>query len=197
VFLPAENIFFRRATLADAPLLWEWRRKPHVARWWNVPPYEAQSLADVEEELAGDAALSGHESLVVLLDGAPIGYAQTYNPGRASGEWWPDENDSTRGLDLLVGEESLLGRGLGPRIVRALCERLFEDAKVESIIVDPHPDNARSIRCFEKAGFERERQMETPDGDAVLMRVTANEFAANHRNLPSQVAPPVREGGLR
>jgi len=165
------DISFRRASLSDAPLLFRWRQAPHVAWWWNVPPYEAGSLADVEEELAGDAALDGHESLLVLLDGLPIGYAQIYNAGRANGDWWPDEGDSTRGLDLLVGEESLTGRGLGPRIVRALCERLFRDAEVESILVDPHPDNARSIRCFEKAGFVIEREMETPDGRALLMRL--------------------------
>lgn len=165
------TISFRLANPSDAALLFRWRRAPHVARWWNIAPYEAGSLADVEEELALDAALDGHESLLVLLDGLPIGYAQTYNAGRASGDWWPNEGENVRGLDLLVGEESLTGRGLGPRIARALCERLFKDAKVESIIVDPHPDNARSIRCFEKAGFVREKEMETPDGAAVLMRL--------------------------
>ena len=166
-----QNLTLRPATIADAPLLFRWRRAPHVARWWNVPPYEAGTLADVEKELAGDAALDGHESLLVLLDGVPVGYAQTYNAGRASGEWWPDETDATRGIDLLIGEESLTGQGIGPRIVRALCARLFEDASVESIIVDPDPDNARSIRGFEKAGFVVERQLTTPDGDALLMRL--------------------------
>jgi len=165
------DISFRPANLSDAPLLFRWRQAPHVARWWNVPPYEAQSLEDVEEELAIDAALYGHESLLVLLNGTPIGYAQTYNAGRASGEWWPDESDSTRGLDLLIGQEPLTGRGLGPLIVRALYERLFGDLEVESIIVDPHPENARSIRCFEKAGFVIEGEVETPDGRALLMRL--------------------------
>lgn len=165
------DISFRPARLADAPLLFRWRQQPHVARWWNVAPYEAQTLEETVWELEGDFALDEHESLLVLLDGQPIAYAQLYNAGRASGEWWPDEDDSTRGLDLLIGEESLIGRGLGPLIVRALCERLFAEPGVRSIIVDPHPDNLRSIRGFEKAGFERERRLVTPDGDAVLMRL--------------------------
>ncbi len=165
------DISFRPALLADAPLLFRWRRQPHVARWWNIAPYEARDLEGMKRELEEDFALGEHESLLVLLDGKPIGYAQTYNAGRASGEWWPDEDDSTRGLDLLIGEESLIGRGLGSVIVRALCERLFAEPGVRSIIVDPHPDNLRSIRGFEKAGFERERRLVTPDGDAVLMRL--------------------------
>lgn len=165
------NIAFRPARLADAPLLFRWRQTPHVARWWNIAPYEATSLEEIERELEEDLELAQHESLLVTLDGLPIGYAQTYNAGRASGDWWPDEPDSTRGVDLLIGEQSLVGCGLGPRIVRALSEKLFAQPGVTSIIVDPHPDNRRSVRCFQKAGFEMERQLETPDGEALLMRL--------------------------
>lgn len=171
------SITFQPVRLTDAPLLFRWRQTPHVARWWNIAPYEAKTLEEVRRELEEDLELNEHESLIVLLDGKPIGYAQTYNAGEASGEWWPDEDHSTRGLDLLIGQESLVGQGIGPLVVRALCERLFTDAGVTSVIVDPHPDNSRSIRCFEKAGFQRERELQTPDGDAVLMRLRREDFS--------------------
>ncbi len=164
-------ITFRPACLADAPLLFRWRQTPHVARWWNIAPYQAGTLEEMTRELEEDFVLSEHESLLVLLDGQPIGYVQTYNAEQASGDWWPDEDDSTRGLDLLIGDETLVGRGLGPEIVRALCEKLFAKPGVTSVIVDPHPDNRRSIRCFEKAGFRVERHLNTPDGEALLMRL--------------------------
>lgn len=165
------DITFCPARLADAPLLFGWRQTPHVALWWNIAPYEAKTLDGMTRELEEDFALGEHESLLVLLEGKPIGYAQTYNAGQASGDWWPGEDDSTRGLDLFIGEESLVGRGLGPLIAHALCKRLFEEEVVTSIIVDPHPDNLRSIRCFKKAGFKIERRLETPDGEALLMRL--------------------------
>ncbi len=165
------QIDFRPIQLSDAPLLFAWRQKPHVALWWNIAPYEAQSLEEVEEELREDLELNEHESFLILLEGRPIGYMQTYNAGDASGDWWPDEDESTAGLDLLIGEEDLTGRGLGPVIVRAICDRLFEDPAVQSIIADPQPDNVRSVRCFEKVGFVVERQMKTPDGQALLMRL--------------------------
>ncbi|BCM92844.1 aminoglycoside N(6')-acetyltransferase type 1 [Abditibacteriota bacterium] len=165
------QIEFRPVQLGDAPLLFHWRQQPHIAQWWNIAPYEAQTLDEVEEELREDLELNEHESFLILLDGCPIGYMQTYNAGDASGDWWPDEDESTAGLDLLIGEESLTGRGLGPVIVRAICDRLFEDLEVQSIIADPDPNNVRSVRCFEKAGFVAERQMGTPDGTALLMRL--------------------------
>ena len=164
-------ITFQPVRLTDAPLVFRWRQTPHVARWWNIAPYEAETVEEIERELEEDLELNEHESLLVLLDGTPIGYAQTYNAGEASGDWWPDEDSSTRGLDLLIGEESLIGQGIGPHVVRALCERLFADETVTSIIVDPHPENLRSVRCFEKVGFVRERELQTPDGAALLLRL--------------------------
>lgn len=173
----ALNIFFRPIQLSDAPLLYHWRQQPHVARWWNVAPYEAQTLEEVEEELREDLELAEHESFIILVDENPVGYLQTYNAGNASGEWWPDEDTSTAGLDFLIGEEDLTGQGLGPAIVRVVSERLFADSEVKSIIADPNPDNVRSVRCFEKAGFVVERQLETPDGTSLLMRLRRDEWA--------------------
>ncbi|MDM4436862.1 GNAT family N-acetyltransferase, partial [Klebsiella oxytoca] len=37
------------------------------------------------------------------------------------------------------------------------------------IQTDPSPSNLRAIRCYEKAGFERQGTVTTPDGPAVYM----------------------------
>lgn len=165
------RIDFQPATLADAPQLFAWRQKPHVARWWNIFPDDARDFQTLERELREDLALGEHQSFVITLDERPIGFLQSYNANRASGDWWPFEDVSTRGIDLFIGDESLVGRGIGPLVVRAFVDRLFVDESVQSVIVDPHPDNARSIRCFEKAGFVDEGEMETPDGRARMMRL--------------------------
>jgi RimJ/RimL family protein N-acetyltransferase len=53
--------------------------------------------------------------------------------------------------------------------VRAFAERLFEDAQVTRVQVDPAPDNARAIRCYARAGFLPQREVRTPGGPALLM----------------------------
>ena len=52
-------------------------------------------------------------------------------------------------------------------LVRALVELLFNDPEVTKIQTDPSPSNLRAIRCYEKAGFERQGTVTTPDGPAV------------------------------
>jgi len=37
------------------------------------------------------------------------------------------------------------------------------------VVLDPDPANARAIRAYEKAGFCRDRLVDTPDGLALLM----------------------------
>jgi RimJ/RimL family protein N-acetyltransferase len=69
-----------------------------------------------------------------------------------------------------------LNHGLGTKLVRALVELLFEDPKVTKIQTDPAPNNLRAIRCYEKAGFVRERLITTPDGPAVYMLQTRQAF---------------------
>ena len=62
----------------------------------------------------------------------------------------------------------MLGRGHGSAFIRAFAERLLANG-TPRIVIDPDPANARAIRAYEKAGFERDRIVETPDGPALLM----------------------------
>jgi aminoglycoside 6'-N-acetyltransferase len=74
-----------------------------------------------------------------------------------------------RGIDQSIGDPSLVGRGHGSAFVRAHCDRLFA-AGAPAIGTDPHPDNKRAIRAYEKAGFAvTGGPLDTPWGRALLM----------------------------
>ncbi len=89
-----------------------------------------------------------------------------------------------RGIDQLLANASQLGKGLGTKLVRALVELLFNDPEVTKIQTDPSPSNLRAIRCYEKAGFERQGTVTTPDGPAVYM-VQTRRHSSEHAVLPN------------
>jgi RimJ/RimL family protein N-acetyltransferase len=160
-------ISFRPLTRADLPLLHEWLTRPHVAQWWTPTP----SLREVEEDFGPLVdEQSTTRPYVVWGDGAPIGYIQSY-VAMGSGEgWWENERDpGVRGIDQFLAHPDQLGRGIGTAMVRAFVQRLFTDPTVTRIQTDPSPENRRAIRCYEKAGFHPVRDIETPDGPALLM----------------------------
>ncbi len=97
-----------------------------------------------------------------------------------------------RGIDQLLANASQLGKGLGTKLVRALVELLFNDPEVTKIQTDPSPSNLRAIRCYEKAGFERQGTVTTPDGPAVYM-VQTRRHSSEHAVLPN----PSIEGDVR
>jgi aminoglycoside 6'-N-acetyltransferase-1b len=161
------GITFRSLAAADLPMLHVWLGRPHIAEWWSPTP----SLLEVEQEFA--PLISGESTTrayLVLGDGAPIGYIQSY-VAKGSGEgWWPDEHDpGVRGIDHFLANAGELGRGVGTATVRAFVRRLFADPAVTRIQTDPSPLNRRAIRCYEKAGFHPLGEVDTPDGRALLM----------------------------
>jgi RimJ/RimL family protein N-acetyltransferase len=163
----APAVSFRPLTQADLPLLHEWLGRPHIAEWWSPTP----TLAEVEEEfgpLLGDRSTT--RPYVVLGDGAPIGYIQSYLAMDSGEGWWEEEEDpGVRGIDQFLAYAEQLGHGLGTVMVRAFVRQLFADPSVTRIQTDPSPKNRRAIRCYEKAGFRPVGEVDTPDGRALLM----------------------------
>jgi aminoglycoside 6'-N-acetyltransferase-1b len=158
---------FQKLSEADLPTLFEWLKRPHVAEWWD-------GCATLEDVRAKYLPRLENESSVVryfaYLDGIPIGYIQSYIAAAAGDGWWPDEHDpGVRGIDQFLADGQRLGQGIGTQMVSEFVEYLFRDPSVTRIQADPAPMNARAIRCYEKAGFQRGDEITTPDGPAILM----------------------------
>src|SRR3954467_11273289 len=154
---------FRPLTREDLPLVATWLARAHVGEWWKGPIALEDGLAQ----------------FIAVLAGEPIGYPQSYQAAACHGDgWWLEVTDpGVFGIDQFLAHPAALGQGVGTRMVRAFVGRIFEDPHVTRVQADPAPENARAIRCYEKAGFRRVREIVTPDGPALLMEWTA----ASHR----------------
>jgi aminoglycoside 6'-N-acetyltransferase len=156
----APDYSFRPMTTADLAIMRRWLETPDVVRWWG-PPDEQYAL------VSGDLGHPDMDQFIVALDGQPFGYIQCYalsawNGGLGS------HPDKTRGIDQFIGEPELIGRGHGSGFIRQFVEGLLASG-IARVVTDPDPDNDRAIRAYEKAGFGRDRLVDTPDGRALLM----------------------------
>src|SRR5215471_8089298 len=90
---------------------------------------------------------------------SPICNAMTRRLGRRTGSGC---------IQQFIGEAGMVGCGHGSAFIRAFTDELLA-AGTPRIITDPDPANARAVRAYEKAGFLRQREVDTPDGRALLM----------------------------
>ena len=150
---------FRPMTTADLPLIQRWLLEPHVAEWWHDP--------ETFEFVSGDLDHPDVAQFIVTLDGQPFGYLQCYRMS----DWdsgFGQQPFGTRGIDQFIGEADKLALGHGSAFIRSFIERLIRKG-VPRIVIDPSPSNSRAIRAYEKAGCRRVREVDTPDGPALLM----------------------------
>jgi aminoglycoside 6'-N-acetyltransferase len=150
---------FRPVARADLALLKRWRSRPHVVEWWGAPELEpaGETLADKRVAM-----------WIVEHFGRPFAFAQDYPVHAWDNHPFAHLPPGSRGIDQYIGEPDMVGLGHGSAFVRAHCERLFA-AGAPAVGTDPHPDNARAIRAYEKAGFVVASPLETRWGLAVLM----------------------------
>lgn len=134
---------FRRAGREDLPRLNRWLREPHVARWWDDEVFDEEYLADPQSRV-----------WIVALDGTPFAFAQDYAVHGFGPHHFDYLPPGARGIDQFIGDAALCDRGHGSAFVAAQIARLFAEG-VPTVGTDPHPDNARAIRAYEKAGFAR------------------------------------------
>jgi aminoglycoside 6'-N-acetyltransferase len=152
---------FRPMTAGDLPLVRGWLTTAHVSEWWGDPP---EQLTLVTEDLDEPAM----DQYIVLKDDRAFAYLQCY--GQTA---WPENGlgphpAGTRGIDQFIGVADLVGFGHGSAFIRMFSDRLLA-AGTPRIITDPNPANARAIRAYEKAGFHKTHEVDTPDGRALLM----------------------------
>ncbi len=166
----SEEITFKHLAKSDLPLLTTWLNKPHVKAWWD----EHLTPDEIKEQYASRIGDQIVVPFMVYLDEKPIGFIQYYDAAKEGGGWWPDEVEGTIGIDQFIGEENYMGRGYGTKIIAAFVRKLFEDPAVKKIILDVSPKNVKAIHCYEKVGFVFVKEIDTPDGHALMMEIKRN-----------------------
>jgi aminoglycoside 6'-N-acetyltransferase len=156
----ASDYVFRPMSSGDLPLIRQWLARPHVSEWWGNPMKQYALVSGDLDEPATD-------QFIVSVGGWPFGYLQCYDLTEWKTGFGPQPS-GTRGIDLFIGAPDMIERGHGSALIRSFVDdRLQKGAP--RIVTDPDPVNTRAVRAYEKAGFRRDRMVDTPDGPALLM----------------------------
>lgn len=133
--LRGERVVLRPVEPDDAPALRAALAAPEVAEWWGDVP-EGFPLTD--EPTA--------TRFTVLVDGEPAGMVQYTE------ETEPEYRNAEVDVFLDPAHHS---RGLGQDVMATIARHLHEERGHHRLVLSAAADNARAIRCYEKAGFRR------------------------------------------
>lgn len=152
---------------AHLSILRSWLREPHVSEFWQ----ESEDDTELREKFLNQLPARGVSAFIISLESRPIGFIQYYEACKIGGGWWLNIGPGTFGIDQFIGDVSMIGKGLGTKIIKQFVEYLFANPNVQEIITDPEPENKRAVRCYEKVGFQRIKEIQTPGGLALLMKI--------------------------
>ena len=148
----------------DLHLLARWLHKPHVCKWWGDPE---RNLADAKERSPESHAL-------IAVSGKPVGYLrwQRVSLPELAALGITDIPEGSVDIDILIGEQRFVGKGIGPQALRLLLERLRTDPTISLAGMSTEVGNYAAIRAYEKAGFQRRHRYFDPGhGESWIMAI--------------------------
>lgn len=121
---------------------------------------------------------------LIYYENIKIGYLQYYSlddlPETDKKKYCLEKTDNVYALDLFIGEPDYWHRGIGTKILTMAVNYIFEVLLASKIVIDPHIDNTRATRCYEKVGFEKVKVLpahelhEGKHSDCWLMAIKGN-----------------------
>ena len=178
VTLRGKHVTLRPMTEGDWDLLVRLNNDPEVMKYADSNEFEEKTRGEVQ---AIYRWISTHAyCFIIEVEDRPIGecWLQRMNLRRIVDQF-PGED--LRRIDLAIGEKRLWGRGHGAEAIGLLVGFGFRDESVSAIFGLVLADNRRSLRAFQKNGFERHAVTEEDDGtsghDLIVRRADRRSFA--------------------
>ena len=161
---PNPKVHLRDVTDADRPLIYQWLQADHVRSMWGDP--------EDNLPLVSAPPAPGHWRAIIEADGQRVGMVLWQHPTRQELDVAGLMDIPTRviDIDIMIGEPSAVGVGIGSSTIRQVAEVALSDPTVPFVMGCVRPDNLASQHAFAKAGFRQDREFDdVPYGRHVLM----------------------------
>lgn len=127
-------------------LLKKWLWKPHVQAGWGDPQENLASVLSAESKA---------EFFLIEYANQPVGFIQwqwiSNDDLKDTGLTFDDE--LTADVDLFIGEEHCLGKGIGTAALRLMMRWLTDNTAANRVTLFTKNDNKAALRAYQKCGF--------------------------------------------
>lgn len=148
-----DNLRIRTLTKEDFPLMLKWLTDDRVLQFYGGrdKKYTLETLKEHYTEPWEDEVIR----VIIEYNGQPIGYGQIYKmyDELYDDYHYPKSNEIVYGMDQFIGEVDYWSKGIGTKYTRMIFDFLKKERNADSVILDPHQNNPRAIRMYQKAGF--------------------------------------------
>ena len=150
-----KEISLRLLKEQDKNLLLKWLTDERVLNFWEGKS-AVFDLDRITEDFYGEENLEVIRT-IIEYQGQVIGYLQMYKlDNEALEEYsYQSTNKVIYGIDQFIGEPEYWNKGIGTKFMKLVLQYLTNSKGAEIVILDPHADNPRAIRCYEKVGFNK------------------------------------------
>ena len=184
VTLPGSDttlLFDRADPDVDAPLLYDWLHRPHVAPWWGADRDIDETRAYLARQRSSDHLVPwivSHAPADAGSDGSPepFGYVETYRPADDPLAAWFPVRPADRGWHVLVGPPDAIGTGLPRLMGRAVLAYLLSEPDIERVICEPNELNGRMLAFCKALGYEPVAAVDLPTKRALILECTREAF---------------------
>jgi len=160
--VPTGALTFRPMEHGDLPTVLQWQRAVHAEDWFHG---SRTTLTDVQRRYG--PRLDGQQPMrmwVAQLDRVDIGYLQDYRVGDHDEYAVKTGLPDAVGFDYLIGDPSLVGRGLGTRMIWSFLVDVVVPhyPAARTFLASPDHRNTASLRALEKCGFAAGAWIDVP-----------------------------------
>ena len=148
-----EDVRIRTLTENDFPLMLKWLTDERVLEFYGGRD-KKHTLDEIKKHYS-EAWKDEVFRVIIEYQDNPIGYGQIYKLyDELYDEYhYPRSNDIVYGMDQFIGEPDYWSKGIGTKYTKTVFDFLRKERNADAVILDPHKNNLRAIRMYQKAGF--------------------------------------------
>lgn len=171
--------FYKVELEQDFELLYKWMHKDHVAKSWQLnKPY-----AELLQYFQSNIAKSTQELFILSVNGFIFAYAEVYMAyhDRLADFYacLPDDY----GVHILIGDETLIGRGYSRLCLRALSDYIFSYTNANRVLLEPNVEVKQLAIVCQSIGFSNMGQINLPEKVATVYAVDRYAFYSKNPKI--------------